>query len=326
MRKLILGLILAAGVGIWFSMSPERIAALKRFTAKLHTSDTANEEPAVAFTRKANTIRIASFDIQNFGPAKLTNPAAMKVLCDVARRFDVIAVQDIHSARDDLLPRWVDAINATGRHFEFVPGPRLGREPDAEQLAFVFDAGSVEIDRGAIYTVDDPQRLVAHDPLVASFRVRGPAAKDAFTFTLVNIHVDSERTAAELTALAGVYQTIRRTPRDDGLIEDDVIVLGNFNADDRHLGPLGQVPNTTSALAAIPTLTRGTRMCDNILFSRVATIEYTGRAGVLDLAHEFNLPMKQTLEVSDHLPVWAEFSIYEGGQFSRLAERPERER
>ena len=33
--------------------------------------------------------------------------------------------------------------------------------------------------------------------------------------------------------------------------------------------------------------------------------------------------VEQALEISDHFPVWAEFSVYEGGQQGRVASRPE---
>ena len=38
---------------------------------------------------------------------------------------------------------------------------------------------------------------------------------------------------------------------------------------------------------------------------------------------EFNLTLEDALSVSDHLPVWAEFNTYEGGQPGRLASREE---
>jgi hypothetical protein len=38
---------------------------------------------------------------------------------------------------------------------------------------------------------------------------------------------------------------------------------------------------------------------------------------------EHNLTMEQALEVSDHLPVWAEFSSTEGGLPGRIATKPE---
>lgn len=38
---------------------------------------------------------------------------------------------------------------------------------------------------------------------------------------------------------------------------------------------------------------------------------------------EFNLSLDQALQVSDHLPVWAEFSVYEGGRAGSVATRGE---
>ena len=104
--------------------------------------------------------------------------------------------------------------------------------------------------------------------------------------------------------------------------EDDVIVLGDFNADDRHFGRLGRVPGISWALSGIPTNTRGNKQYDNLVFHQTATREFTGRVGVFDFMREYNLTQDEALEVSDPLPVWAEFSIYEGGEIGRVAARP----
>jgi hypothetical protein len=37
---------------------------------------------------------------------------------------------------------------------------------------------------------------------------------------------------------------------------------------------------------------------------------------------QFNLTVDEALEVSDHMPVWAEFNLHEGGQGGRVATRP----
>jgi deoxyribonuclease-1-like protein len=284
----------------------------------------------VPLSRQGNTIRIASFDIQAFGPVKLGKPPVMKVIVDLLRRFDVIALQDIRSERDDQLPRLVELLNAAGpagaagsaqrRYYDFVIGPRQGPAEAQEQFALLFDAASVAVDRTTVCTVDDPGRRLTYEPLLASFQVRGPRDDEAFTFTLVDVQVSAGRREQELAALADVCHVLRRDGI-EGKIEDDVILLGNFDSDDQHLGLLGQMPDTATAIAAWPTTTRGTRMCDNIVFNRRATIEFTGRAGVVDLMHEFHLSMAEALEVSDHLPIWAEFSIYEGGQVGHMAER-----
>ena len=64
-------------------------------------------------------------------------------------------------------------------------------------------------------------------------------------------------------------------------------------------------------------------MYDNLVFSGEATNEYIGRSGVLDFMNEFGLTEAAALEVSDHCPVWAEFSVYESGVAAVLAARPD---
>ena len=173
----------------------------------------------------------------------------------------------------------------------------------------------MEIDRGTVHLVGDPAGRFRHKPLVAAFRARGPAEAEAFTFTLIDVQVDPARAAAELDLLAAVYRAVR----DDGRNEDDIILLGDLEADPEHLGQLGRVPDLVAAVSNIPTTTRGGRLADNILFDRLATVEFTGRAGVFDLMRECDVSLAAALEISEHLPVWAEFSVYEGGQPGHVA-------
>ncbi len=268
-------------------------------------------------TGRAATIRIASFNIQVFGETKADKPEVMNVLAETARRFDIMAIQEVRAKRDDILPRFVELINSTGRKYDFVIGPRLGRTNSKEQYAFVFDTETIEVDRTALYTVADPNDRLHREPLVGWFRARGPPPDQAFTFSLVDIHTDPDETVQELNAMGEVFRAVR----DDGRGEDDVIVLGDLNVDDHHLGDLGQVPNIAWVISNTPTNMRANRQYDNILFSKLSTVEFTGRAGVFDLPREFNLTLDQALQVSDHKPIWAEFSAYEGGQPGRVASR-----
>ncbi|MEX0676166.1 MAG: endonuclease/exonuclease/phosphatase family protein [Pirellulales bacterium] len=267
--------------------------------------------------RDGNAIHVASFNIQVFGEKKLGDPRITHLLAEIVRRFDVVAIQEIRSTQT-ILPRFVDEINLTGRHYDYVIGPRLGRSSSKEQYAFVFDTASIEIDRAALYTVSDPDDLLHREPLVGWFRVRGPPADQAFTFTLVNIHTDPDETGRELDALADVFRAVR----DDGRGEDDVILLGDLNVDEAHLGRLGRISAIHWAVSRVATNTRGTKQYDNIIFSELATTEYTGRWGVFDMIREFNLTVEEALAISDHQPVWAEFGLLEGGPRGRIATRP----
>lgn len=296
--------------------------SLSKVRAPNGDAPSAGTNPAAAAAPPAaapgETIRIASFNIQVFGTSKLSHPHVMNILAQVARQFDVMAIQEVRSKSDDVLPRFVEMINAKGGHYEFLIGDRLGRTNSKEQYAFIYDATRIEFDPKCVYTVDDPDDLLHREPLVARFRVRGVPPSEAFSFTLIDIHTDPDVARQEVDALAKVYQAVRQ----DGSGEDDVIVLGDLNVDEFHLGKLGALPQMVHAITGVATNTRGDKMYDNIVFHGPSTREFTGRTGVLDLQSQYGLTLQQALEVSDHMPVWAEFSVYEAGSSGPLANRP----
>ena len=251
-------------------------------------------------------IRVASFNIQVFGQSKLAKPDVMSVLAAVVRRFDVVAIQEIRS-KEPVLPQFVEEINSAGRHYKFVIGPRLGRSISKEQYAYIYDATRVELLPDSVYTVNDPKDMLHREPLIARFRIRGPPADEAMTFTLINIHTDPDLVKKEINVLDNVWEAVLR----DGSGEDDVIMLGDFNASEAQLGELNRVPNLKWAIAGKPTNTRRTKTYDNILFDGRRTAEFAGRSGVLDLMQEFGMTRQKALRVSDHFPVWAEFQPIE---------------
>ena len=238
------------------------------------------------------------------------------VLVRVLPHFDVIAVQGIRAKNRGLLVRLVEQINALGRCYDFATDPVADRDGLAQYNAVLFDRASVEIDRSTVHFVEDPAGRFRYKPLVAAFRVRGPAQAEAFTFTLVNVQTDPDRVAAELDLLGIVYRAVR----DDGRNEDDIILLGDLEADPEHLGNLGRVaqsgrgrdeprppppaapdwPTTSSSIAA-------------------PRSSLPAASGVFDLMRECDLSLQAALEISEHLPVWAEFSVYEGGQPGHVA-------
>ena len=278
-----------------------------------------NDELPVGPSSASGVVRIATFNIQVFGEAKLANQKVVNLLAEVVRKFDIVALQEIRSHDDELLAHFLQIVNLTGRHYDCVVGPRLGNSGHTEQYAYLFDRATIEVDREAVYTVRDPDNLLHREPLVASFRVRGPPSDEAFTFTLVDVHTSPDDAKQEVDALADTFRAVRA----DGRGEDDIIMLGDFNVDDYHFGRLAAVSDVRWVISGVPTNTRGDQQYDNLLFGRSATTEFTGRAGVFDLIREFNLTMREALEISDHFPVWAEFSAYEGGRSGRVANRAE---
>jgi deoxyribonuclease-1-like protein len=266
--------------------------------------------------RDDNSIAIASFNIQVFGQSKLKKKEAMDVLAKVVRHYDVVAIQEVRSTSQDVLPNFVKLINADGSRYDFVLGPRLGRTSSKEQYAYVYDTNRINFVAGSEYTAPNPGDQMHRAPFVASFQTKSSSAGQPFSFTLVNIHTDPDETKQELNALDDVFVYVQNRNRN----EDDVILLGDLNVSEKKLGQLGQLPNIDWVVKGAPTNTRGSKSYDNIVFNKRTTVEYTGKSGVMNLLETFDLTMDEALQVSDHMPVWAVFSMQEGG--AQVATRP----
>lgn len=299
MRKSLFTLLTLAAIGAasFFAakFTPETVLAPRSGQTMRHTPR----------KRAPDAISIASFNIQAFGETKLAKPRVMDVLSSVVRQFDIVAVQEVRAKHADVLPRFVALINQDGSQYDYVLGPRLGRTTSKEQYAFIYDTTRVQIDRSSVYTVDDPADRLHREPLVTRFSTRTGA--NPFTFTLVDIHTDPDEVRSEVDALGDVFRAVQN----DGSREDDVILLGDLNADEHHLGQLARLSHIACAIGGQTTNTRGTHAYDNLIFDRKATSEYTGRSGVFNIVRELGLSLEEALEVSDHFPVWAEFQMHE---------------
>ncbi|QEG37846.1 endonuclease/exonuclease/phosphatase family protein [Bythopirellula goksoeyrii] len=267
-------------------------------------------------------IRIASFNVQALGNTKAGKQHVMVRLADIIRKFDIVAIQEIRSSNDYLVPNFVQLVNNPGgnfpqRRYDHIIGPRVGRTTNQEQFLYLFDTERIEVDRQSVYTISDPDDLLFAEPLVATFTTRGVHPDEAFTFTVVNNRTDPVKVNDELDALAEVYRVVRRSARQ----EDDVILVGDFHSDDRHLYRLGQMPGIFPTIAGVWTNTRQDNQYDNLIIHQPSTTEYTGRSGVFDVMRNYNLTEQQALEISDHFPVWAEFSVYERDYQGRVANR-----
>ncbi len=89
------------------------------------------------------------------------------------------------------------------------------------------------------------------------------------------------------------------------------MLLGDLNADPKGLQALGMIPDLVPLIQTGFTNTRQTKILDNILMDRVQTREFTGRAGIISMEKMFGIVMKDAERLSDHVPIWAEFTITE---------------
>ncbi|MCA9103054.1 MAG: hypothetical protein KDA63_17980 [Planctomycetales bacterium] len=321
---LLIAVVAAAAGALWY-FDIVRVEGLENLAinpgANGTKADVADSSGAATSRRGSGTIRVATYDVEIMGDEKIDQPGLRDNLAKIIRQFDVVALQEIASRNPNVLPRLVDAVNSAGGRYDFVIGPRLGRTEHTEQYAVVYNTATVEVDLESVYTVSDPDDLIHRAPLVVAFRTRGAEAKKAFTFTLVNVRVDQYDVDGELPVLEEIVTAVRQ----DGRGEDDVILLGDMQADVDHLCRWWDDTDKVFCLAE-PTDAYGRRTIhDNIVLRRQATSEFTGRSGAYDPVQELGIPFESAAQLSSHVPVWAEFDITEGGRPHRVASSAEGE-
>lgn len=253
------------------------------------------------------TIIIGSFNIQTFGRATLSNPSVMGILVDIARRFDLLAIQELRSTEQHIVPQFVEMINADGSSFRYIVGPRQGYTISKEQYVYLYDARKLA-PVSPPYVSHDASGKFHRAPLVGHFRSIELPPEEAFTFVVLNVHTDPDEIRFEIPELKTILERVRQ----ENPHEDDFIVLGDLNAPPSYFLDQGWFAWPHAAIDdQWTTNVRETKNYDNIVFDRQATREFTGRRSVFNFRRAYQLELNEALQVSDHFPVWAEFSIAE---------------
>lgn len=294
------------GLGGYLGCDPNSLPTHDLGGGAVSTSGMSTDSSSIP-PRTTGTIIIGSFNIQRLGPSKLSDPWVMDKFANIMQHFDVIALQEITSSDQRTLPQLVEQINKGGARYSYTISPRIGRKSTGyyEQYAYVFDTSRIRSGAEFSYVVNDEADLLHREPFVGRFETIGPAVP--YSFTLINIHTDPDEISTELDVLADVFVNVRQFEYP----QDDVLLLGDLNADPSKFQKLGQIPGYEPLILGMATNTRQNRTIDNILTDRQANREFTGRAGVVNMEQLFHLQLADAERISDHCPIWAEFSISE---------------
>jgi endonuclease/exonuclease/phosphatase family metal-dependent hydrolase len=259
-------------------------------------------------------VRLATFNIENFGPSKADKPDVMQVLAAICGWCDLVAIQEVSSSKRDVVGELVQVINRGGRHYSYAVSARVGNGNAAEQYAYVWDGDRIEANPQGFFTVDDRNDRINREPFVGSFRARTPQG-NGFSFTMITVHTDPDETKSEIEALAAVWENVRMYIAP----EDDLFLVGDMNVSADKLAPFRRFPGVDTIVGGFYTNAARNRDIDHIIIDRYATVEYTGRTGSIDFVQNMQQDPTFARGISDHYPLWAEFSMYEGQPAGQLA-------
>ncbi|MCS7304619.1 MAG: hypothetical protein NZ602_05860 [Thermoguttaceae bacterium] len=315
-------LLLLGGVGCWYVWKHYELKGLEQLFSpsralRPQSSDPGGQLPPVPTGR--SVLLVASFNAHPLDAGKLSHPARLAALVQLLRRFDLVALQNIQLQAPGLLWELRDHLNTGGRYYEVAFDPESFQQPGRPVSAFLYDRATVEIDLAKLYSMEDLQGRLYDRPLVGSFRARGPHPSQAFTFILISVYIQPERADQELPLIEQLYRTVRKNSSG----EDDILLAGTLPMKQEHLQQWAKDLQLTAAVGgSVARLPGESLWVDNILFVRRATVEYTGRSGMVDLVRELGLSVQEAMELSEHWPVWMELSVYEGGVPDGVVYRP----
>jgi exonuclease III len=257
-------------------------------------------------TSDNETLRIGAFNIQIFGKSKADKLEVMDVLAKIIHTYDVVAIQEIRDKDQTALPKLVNLTNTNDYDYVYIVSERLGRTTSKEQYAYIYNNQTVKLN-GTGWTYPEPNGTdpFHSEPYISSFK----ALNGNFDVTLIVIHTDPDEATEEINALDAVVKYAQNKYPD----EQDFIVMGDLNADcayfdedsncticggDYYLCINNSVDTTTSATNCT---------YDLIIITTPAITDFTGDSGVFRYDMEYGLAVNETIAVSDHYPVYAEF-------------------
>ena len=314
-----------------------------QIAAELSDLRTALDKEIPAKILDANLL-IATWNLRAFGDitvkweaAPTDNPKrdlhALRCIAEIVSRFDVIALQEVRANLKAL------------RHMLKVLGPNWGLiltdvtkgdRGNGERLVFLFDMRKVQLSGLACELVvpqeqlsrigsDALDRQFARTPYAVSFRSAGK------TFILVTLHVIyGEKADERVPELKAIADWIAAWARDINAWDHQLIALGDFNIDRR--GDKLYDAFTSTGLYVPENLNRVPRSIFsdpdrpdlNKFYDQIAwftgddyrpglSMEYI-RGGNFDFTRlvlrSLNLTKAQlSWRISDHYPLWAEFSV-----------------
>lgn len=261
--------------------------------------------------KKLQVLRIATWNLFPLDFGKMIDPFCGNAIASIISEFDLVALQGIHARNSSVLDTLIFLLKEKGKNYDYIWSDR---KTDKEcSNAFVFNTDQICPDRDFSCVLEIPGGSPPLSALISSFRPIIVPAQKAFTFILVNIDLERIKDPQKTEALYDLYDAARKRSGHGGFPEeDDIILLGTFFASPDRFSSLQKIPDLVAVHLDKATRQDGLSV-DHILFENKALSEYIERFGIMDPSVFLKISPDEAKRISFHRPLWADFSLYEGG-------------
>lgn len=251
-------------------------------------------------------VKITTWNLQNFGKSKSDTEIAF--IAGTLQNFDIVSLQEVVAGYGgaQAVARLADELTRTGARWDYVVSNATVSTPYAtERYAFLWKTAQVKrvqepwLDQSYVHRID-------REPYMMDFR------HDGNVFTLVSFHAIPKNKQPEMEIKYFKFLPGKYPGR-------NLIFLGDFNIPQRHtvFNPLkkaGYLPVVVDQKTTMKMKCAG----EECLASEYDNIFYNSKkielldSGVI-LFYEKFPDMISARQISDHIPVWAEFDFSRRG-------------
>ena len=258
-------------------------------------------------TDKKNNLTLASWNIRHLGRTKTDQD--IHDIANILRTFDIVAIQEVVAkdpAGAQAVAKIADELNRMGSKWDYqVSDPT--KSPSvyiSERYAFLWKTSKVDIINRA-YLDKELEDLCFREPFVGKFRKKGKTEP----FYIVNYHSRKYTDSPEEEILHFIDYPER-------LATDKILIAGDFNLDEKHAvwHPFYR-DGFKSALKNQKTTLKTKCKGDDYLSHPIDNVYFTPgikmtQSGSVDLVKACG-NLSRAREISDHLPVFIEFTLDE---------------
>jgi endonuclease/exonuclease/phosphatase family metal-dependent hydrolase len=246
-------------------------------------------------------LRLATFNIQVFGPTKAGKPEVMAALASIVRRYDLVAVQEIKDVSGQAPLSLLEACNGEGEDYALALSERTGREPDdrhsQEQYGYYYRRARLSpVGEGVLYDDSEADHF-QREPFLQRFRVVGTDR----TFVMINVHTRPRAAVSEIAAMEPVFLWAKARFGEDSIF----IGVGDFNAGCGYASEaeLDALPIHGDAYDWVVPHSADTNLADSACpYDRIVVAAPEGT----DLVESWGVDRAfEDRAISDHWPVWA---------------------
>ena len=246
--------------------------------------------------------KLLSWNLENFGKSKSDQEIAF--IANTIKDYDIVTIQEVVAGNGgaQAVARLADELNRKGTKWDYrISDPTTSSAYKTERYAFLWKTNTVKL-KGKPWLEQKYQLEIDREPYIATFEIKGK------TITIVSFHAitKSKQPETEIKYFKLLPQAYPNL---------NLLFVGDFNCPQSHsvfnpLKKMGYQSILENQKTSLKIKSKGGNSLaseyDN-MFYKINSVKHI-KSDVILFFEKF-ISLKEARKISDHIPIWFEFSL-----------------